>query len=163
MILAVAYMTVCLIPTPLGQPHSVFGGFILVYAVCLCGHTTGFVAYSWQMAMGSLMCAQIWVRAVHTKGGSGTRSLHKLTRERQKNCPSPCPARGSNPGSLGLNSDALPLSYVPRRQRSIQDQGLYRHIIISYKKVSFIFYTQFVFHRQPSSGEGYFDTARRTS
>ena len=30
-----------------------------------------------QMDMGSLTCAQIWVRAVHTKGGQGQTSLHK--------------------------------------------------------------------------------------
>ena len=27
--------------------------------------------------------------------------------EEQKNCPSPCPAKGSNPGSADWNSDAL--------------------------------------------------------
>ena len=31
----------------------------------------------WQMDMGSLTCARIWVRAVHTKAGQAQRSLHK--------------------------------------------------------------------------------------
>ena len=30
-----------------------------------------------QMDMGSLTCAQIWVRAAHTKGGQAQASLHK--------------------------------------------------------------------------------------
>ena len=34
--------------------------------------------------------------------------------EGQKKCPSPCPARGSNPGSSDLNSDALTTGLLPR-------------------------------------------------
>ena len=50
---------------------------------------------------GSLTCAQIWVLAVHTK------SAQELTRrDRKKHRSSPCRARGSNPGSLDLNSDS---------------------------------------------------------
>ena len=60
-----------------------------------------------QMGMGSLTCAQIWVRAVHTKWQSGTTKqvCTRIDSEGQKICTSPCPARGSNPGSSDFNSD----------------------------------------------------------
>ena len=50
----------------------------------------------------------------HThEGGSGTTQVYtRADLEKQKNCPSSCFAKGSNPGSSDLNSDALPLSYV---------------------------------------------------
>ena len=68
-----------------------------------------------QMVMGSLTCTYIWLRAVHTMGGGGEggggggagtndyKSAKELTRRDRKNCS----ARGSNPGSSDLNSDAL--------------------------------------------------------
>ena len=41
-------------------------------------------------------------------GGSGTnKSAQELTRDWLNKCPSPCLARGSNPGSSDLNSDSL--------------------------------------------------------
>ena len=46
-----------------------------------------------QMDMGSLTCAQIWVRAVHTR--TGVRHKQTCTRvdsEGQRTCPPPCPA-----------------------------------------------------------------------
>ena len=57
-----------------------------------------------QMDMESLMCAQIWVRAVHTKwgggGGGGTnKSAQELIQRDQKNCSSTCPTGASDPGS----------------------------------------------------------------
>ena len=66
-----------------------------------------------QMDVGSLslMCAQIWVGTVHMKGGQAQTS-HKswLVRGREKKCPSPWCTRGSNPGSLDLNSKSLSLT-----------------------------------------------------
>ena len=53
-----------------------------------------------QMDMGSLTCAQIWMHAIHMKGGHAQASVHNsLDSEWQKNCPSPSPAREPNPGS----------------------------------------------------------------
>ena len=40
-------------------------------------------------------------------GGGGQAQIRK------KNCLSPCPGRGSNPGSSDLNSDALPTELRP--------------------------------------------------
>ena len=64
------------------------------------------------MDMGSVTCAQIWVRVVHTKGGrGGVRHKQVCTRFDSGghcNCVSRCPDRESNPGSSDLNSDALP-------------------------------------------------------
>ena len=54
------------------------------------------------------------------KGGSDTnKSAQELTQEGQKNGPSPCPTRGSNPGSLDLNSDALTTELRPLSNRDI--------------------------------------------
>ena len=59
---------------------------------------------------------------VHTNLGAchtheeGVRHKQVCTRveaEAQKNCPSPCPTRGSNPGSLDLNSDPLTTELRP--------------------------------------------------
>ena len=41
------------------------------------------------------------------------RSLHKVDSEGEKNSCSPCPARGSNPGSSELNSDSLTTELCP--------------------------------------------------
>ena len=69
-----------------------------------------------QMDMGSLTCAQTWVRAVHTKGvgaegGQTQTSLHKSWLGGiEKNCPTPCPTRGSNaPLPVARISDFRPL------------------------------------------------------
>ena len=75
----------------------------LVYAVFLCGHTTG----CWglpllrQLDMGSLTCTRSGVRHKQV--------CARVDSEGQKHCPSPgpCPARGSNPGSSDLNSYAV--------------------------------------------------------
>ena len=53
----------------------------------------------------------------HVKGGQSdtNKSAQELTRELegQKNCPSPCPTRGSNPGSSYFNSDSLTTELRP--------------------------------------------------
>ena len=80
--------------------------------------------------MGSLTCAHVWVRAIHMKG---IRQRHVCTRvdsERQKNSCSPCPVRGSNPGSFDLNSDALPTALFP------PSNHLYKHCFSSVTLVS---------------------------
>ena len=89
--------------------HSMHGAtqlfsFLSLSAVFSCFHTSGYGAYSFatDVYIGSLTCAQIWVCAVHTKGGQAQTSLHKSW-----NCTIPCPARGSNPGPTDLNSNAL--------------------------------------------------------
>ena len=90
-----------------------------VHAVCSCLHTFGCEAYAHlrQMDTGSITGAHIWMRAVHMKGGGGgVRHKQVCTRvdsERQKNCSSPCPARGSNPGSSDLDSDSLTTELCP--------------------------------------------------
>ena len=68
-----------------------------------------------QMCMGSLTCAHIWMCGVDAEGGQAQSSL--LTRvdsEGRKHYCSPCPARGSNPGSLNFNSDSLTTELCPR-------------------------------------------------
>ena len=51
-----------------------------------------------QMGVGSLTCSQVWV-CTH-KGESGTnKSVQELTQDGKKNCRSPCPTSGWNPGS----------------------------------------------------------------
>ena len=95
------------------------------YTMFSCFHATGCEAYSLrQMDMGSLTCAQIF-RACRThEGGSGTnKSAQELTRGDRKTCPSPCPTRGSNPGSSDLLSqwDCFPmgkLGSLSRRKAS---------------------------------------------
>ena len=48
-----------------------------------------------QRGMGSLTCAQPWVRAVYTEGGSGTnKSAQELTRGDIKIAPYPPPGQG---------------------------------------------------------------------
>ena len=70
------------------------------------------------MDMGSLTCAQIWVRArIHPKGGGGggggVRHKEVVDSEGHKSGMRPCPARGSNPGSSDGNSDALTTDLRP--------------------------------------------------
>ena len=57
--------------------------------------------------MGSLMHTQRGVRHRQVCTGADLEG-HK------KNCPSPCPTRGSNPGSLDLKSDALTTELRPQ-------------------------------------------------
>ena len=83
--------------------HKYPGCLLLLCAMFSCFHTTGCEAYTLlrPMDMGSLTCAQIRARAVHTKEErSGTKkSAQELIRaDRKTICHPPCPARGSNPG-----------------------------------------------------------------
>ena len=69
-----------------------------------------------QMDMGSLTCAQIWVRAVCThEWGSGTKkSAQNLTQRDRKTASYPAPPEDRTQG-LGIWIPThLPLSYVPR-------------------------------------------------
>ena len=75
---------------------SSYRGFFPLYAVFSCFHTTGSVrpALVRRMEVGSLTCAQMWVRAVyvtHEGGGGGVRhtnkSAHDLTRRDRKTVP----------------------------------------------------------------------------
>ena len=73
-----------------------------------------------QMDVGSVTCAQIRVRAVHTMWGGqaqSNKSAKELTRRDRKKCSSsPCPARGWNPGSSYFDSltttELRPRSYI---------------------------------------------------
>ena len=57
--------------------------------------------------MGSLTRAQIWVLAVYTRRGVRHKQVcTRVDSEEQKNGLSPCPTRGSNPGSSDSNSNA---------------------------------------------------------
>ena len=89
-------------------------------AEVLCDHTCEANTLFRQMDMGSFTCAHIWMRACRIHEGEGEggainkRVCIKVDSVGQKNRQSPCPARGSNSGgSSDLNSDGLPLSYVP--------------------------------------------------
>ena len=53
------------------------------------------------------------VCVIRTKGVRHKQVCTRVDSVRQKNCPSPCPARGLNSGSSDEKSDALPPSYVP--------------------------------------------------
>ena len=50
-----------------------------------------------QLDMGLLMCAQIWVRAVHTKGGLAQTSLHKCWLGRTEKLPLTLNCQGIDP------------------------------------------------------------------
>ena len=84
--------------------YSAFFFNPVMYAVFSCFHTTGFSVTTDGYG--------IFNERTHTgacrthKGGPGTNaSAQELTRpEGQNNCPSPCLARGSNPGSSDFNS-----------------------------------------------------------
>ena len=79
----------------------------LVYAVFfVCDYTTGCDACSFTTDGYGIFNKFGW--ALYTR--RGVRHTHVCTSvysEGQKNCRSPCPARGSNPGSLDFKSDAL--------------------------------------------------------
>ena len=49
----------------LGQAHSIFWGFNLMYTVLLCDHTADCVAYS--SIRDKYRIFNIWARAVHVK------------------------------------------------------------------------------------------------
>ena len=56
------------------------------------------------------------------EGGSGINMyVQEFDPEGYKNCPSPCPARRSNPGSLDLNSEALTIELRPRSAHRTAD------------------------------------------
>ena len=92
--------------------------FFFTCAVFSCFHTTGcelgLLFFILQMDMGSLTCAQMWVRAIHTKTN---KSAQVLTQRGQKNCSSPCSSWGSNPGSSDLNSYSLTTEPHPQSPR----------------------------------------------
>ena len=75
-------------------------------AVFSCFHTTDCEAYSFRTDGYGIFN----VRTNLGVGRRGARQKQVCTRvdsEEHKNCCSPCPARGSNPGSSGLKSDSL--------------------------------------------------------
>ena len=85
----------------------------LVHAVFLCDPTTGCEAFSFTTDGYGIfnVCTNLGVCRTH-KGGSGTnKSAQQLTRRDRKN--SPCPTRGSNPGSSDFNSEALTTELLP--------------------------------------------------
>ena len=51
--------------------------FPMCSVVVFAYHRLWGLLFFWQMDMRSLPCSQIWVRAVHTKGGQAQTSLHK--------------------------------------------------------------------------------------
>ena len=75
-----------------------------------------------QMDMGSLACAQIWVRVVLTKGGPGTnKSAHLLTRRRIKMVSYPTPS-GDRTQDL---HDALTIELRPQSVYAMFSSYLY--------------------------------------
>ena len=85
--------------------------FVFLCALFSCFHILQAVmpTRSRHMYMGSLTCAQTWVRAVYSrKGVTHNQVCTGVVSEGHKNaCFSPGPARGSNPGSSDLNSNCL--------------------------------------------------------
>ena len=92
-------------------------GFYLVYAIFLCDNTTGCEAYSFFTTDGCgifIVCRNVGVS--YTQWGVRHKQIcTRIDSGGQKNSASPCPAKGSNPGSSDFKSNALPLSYVPRQ------------------------------------------------
>ena len=87
-------------------------------AVFLCSHTTGCEAYSFATDRYGIFNVRTNLgacRTPFTRWGSDTKQVcTRVDSEGQKNGPSPCPTRRSNPGPSDLNSDSLePLSYAP--------------------------------------------------
>ena len=86
--------------------------FFFLCAVFSCFHTKGCEAHSLQqMDMESLTCTHI-ACCMH-EGESGTYKSARVDWEGRKKFPSPCPARGMNPGSSDLNSDSLTTELRP--------------------------------------------------
>ena len=86
-----------------------------MYAVFLCGPTTDCEAYS-ATTDGYRICncyTNLGACCTHEGGPGTSKSCTKVDSEGQKNCLSSCPARGSNPGSLDLNSDSLTAEPCP--------------------------------------------------
>ena len=89
-----------------------------------------------QMHMGSLTCALIWVCAVYTKGGARHKQVcTRVDSGGHKNCLWPCPARGSNPGSSGLNSDAVTTDLRPSSLHWTDEFSIitWRHVISTHE------------------------------
>ena len=107
--------------------------FFFLCAVFSRFHTTGCEAYSFTTdGYGILMYTQIWVRAVHMKGGQAKTNLYKSwLGGTEKNCLSPCPTRGSNPESSDLNSEALTTELHPWKGHNMQSHCRYIHTTVS--------------------------------
>ena len=71
-------------------------------AVFSCFHTDGYEAYSLTTDGYGIFNVRTKLGACRSQeGGVRRKSAQELKSERQKNCPSPCPTRGSIPGSEG--------------------------------------------------------------
>ena len=68
-----------------------------------------------QMDLGSLTCAQSWVRAVHTKGGQAQTSLHKSWLGGTEKLSHTLPRQGIEPRVFGLEFGLWPLRHAPCR------------------------------------------------
>ena len=98
---------------------------IIVYAVCLCDHTTGCESYSFTIGRYGIfyVCKHVGACRTH-EGGSGTNeSAQELIRRDRNICPLPCPTKGSNLGSSYLNSDALTTALRPPLRHNKSDNG----------------------------------------
>ena len=91
----------------------------LLYAAFLCDLNTGCEAYTVATDGYGIFSVRANLGACRTHKGVSVTSkcAEELTRSDKKThpvSPSSCQTRGSNPGSLDLNSDSIPLSHVPR-------------------------------------------------
>ena len=119
--------------------------FVFLCAMFLWFHTTNCEEYSFTTDGYEIFNMRTHLGACRThEGGSGTnKSAQELIRrDRKKTCPLPCPARGSNPESSDLNSDAVTteLSYVPRlnmvliRENANQREKNSGYFVFSWRK-----------------------------
>ena len=97
-----------------------------------CDHTTGCVAYDFTADGYGVFNVRTNLCVCWTREG-GVRHKRVCTRvdsEGQKSRSSPCPARGSNPGSSDLNSDAL-TTELRHPQFLTMDCGLWVPFVIN--------------------------------
>ena len=100
--------------------------------------------------MGSLTCAQLWVRAVHTNGGSGT---NKLTRRDRKTVVHLVPPRGWNLASADFSSESLTTELRPPSKCQVGHSQLLIPAESAVKELYFD--TSFkTVHYTPRSGDG---------
>ena len=101
-----------------------------------CFRVSVFFYDRWIYIYRSLSWAQIWVHAIHMKGGQAQTSLHKscLGGTEKKLSLTPCSTRGLNPGSSDLNFDILTTElhhhYVAQQSTKKQILG---HVVVFFQ------------------------------
>ena len=86
-----------------------------MYAVFSCLHTTGCKVHYFTTDGNGIVNVRTHLGScrTHERGVRDKQVCTRVDSEGHENCPSPCPARGTNPGSSDLNSDSLTTELLP--------------------------------------------------